>query len=260
MKKPRGLRISGNWKMNHSQAETRKFFETLSALKLQNGLRIEIYPPATSWKIATEMATKFHALRIGAQNLHFEKSGAFTGELSALMAQECGVSLSLVGHSERRTYFGETSSICAKKIAFLLSQKFEVLYCIGETLDEREKNKTALVLKHQIEDGLLDGFSEALEKGQLALAYEPVWAIGTGKTATTEQAEEAHKNVRQLLWDRFGMEAASRTQILYGGSVKPDNLEALLKCANIDGALIGGASLDASSFLKIIQTSAQILA
>lgn len=265
--KTRGILIAGNWKMNHTLRETEAFFSDFRA-KLAGELKPEwrealdqgkveacVIPPALSMVRAQELAREAGVpLSVGAQNIHWELKGAFTGELSAPMLREISISRALVGHSERRQYFGETDETVRRRSECALSQDFEVILCIGETRAEREAGKTQEVLKRQIAGAMPEpekGVAAHLN-GRVILAYEPVWAIGTGLTATPQQAEEAHEFIRQLLEERFGASAAQSTAILYGGSVTPENIDSLLACPNVDGALVGGASLKAESFLKLL--------
>jgi triosephosphate isomerase len=256
MSKPRGVLIAGNWKMNHGQAETEAFFASLGALPKAKGLDVALFPPATSLGLAVARA-KLSGVHIGAQNLHWERSGAFTGELSAAHLLEIGVRYALVAHSERRQYFGETDESARRRVEGAILNGMRPILCVGETRAEREAGQTASVLLRQLKGALPDSSARAYLDGRLVIAYEPVWAIGTGLTAKPEQAEEAHQIIRKDLWDRFGLEAAGKTQILYGGSVTPANVEALLSCANIDGALVGGASLKADSFRALVTAGAK---
>jgi triosephosphate isomerase len=271
--KPRGVLIAGNWKMNHGISATRGFFAELSKTKLsqaassalKNGSRRSwACPPMTSLQEGLAAAkTAGFPFEIGAQNVHWEKSGAFTGEISGPMLTEIGISRALTGHSERRQYFGETDETVKKRSLSLLEQGFQVVLCVGETRKEREANQTFEVLNRQLTVGLdvtegkLTKFLLEPNGGRLIIAYEPVWAIGTGLTATPEQAEEAHRMIRKFLWDRFGIEASGRTPILYGGSVTPENVNALLAGANIDGALVGGASLKPAGFVSLLEAGAK---
>lgn len=264
MKKPRGILLAGNWKMNKSPRETAAFLKDVSDGARKNlplelihrPVRFVCFPPSVSLSEAQSHSGELALpIEFGAQNAHFEKSGAFTGEISGPMLQEMGVRWVLVGHSERRALFGETSESAGKRCLSLLQQGFNVMLCVGETRAEREGGKTAVVLHAQLQHGLPaspSGIEEFLD-GRLVIAYEPVWAIGTGLTATPEQAEETHQVIRKWLWDRFGMEASARTPILYGGSVTPDTIQALLSCANIDGALVGGASIKVDSYLALVR-------
>ncbi len=268
-KKPRGVLIAGNWKMNHGVAETEGFFsEFIKATSNLNKsdsseLGVCVIPPLLRLEQASGLAKKSpFPIAVAAQNVHWEKKGAFTGEISGPMLKELGVDWALVGHSERRQFFGETDETARKRTESLLEQGFRVILCIGESRAEREANKTTEILTRQLLGALPaagQGAAGFLD-GRLVLAYEPVWAIGTGLTASPEQAEEAHQVIRKLLWDRFGLEAAARTQILYGGSATPENADALLSCANVDGLLVGGASLKAESFAKLVAAGAKVIA
>jgi triosephosphate isomerase len=270
MSKPRGILIAGNWKMNHTMAETRAFFaalgdaviaaETKAALK-RGSLGAIVFPPMLSVAEAHDAASQApFTIEVGAQNVHWEKKGAFTGEVSGPMLAELGCRWALVGHSERRQYSGETDETVRKRAESLLEQGFQVMMCVGETRAEREAGKTAAVLTRQIEGALhATGFrgagaqgAAAYLDGRLVLAYEPVWAIGTGLTATPAQAQEAHALLRGLLRERFGEAAASDTPILYGGSVTPENVDQLLACPDVDGALVGGASLKPEGYLALL--------
>lgn len=273
--KSRGVLIAGNWKMNHGLQETSGFFAELRQLAeaglkpadrrlLEQGtLLVSVIPPMTSLERAVAEAGKAgFPVQVAAQNVHWEKSGAFTGEISGPMARELGIGWALVGHSERRQFFGETDETARKRSESLLSQGFRVILCVGETRAEREAGKTADVLKRQLSGALPEpgkGAAAFLD-GRLVLAYEPVWAIGTGLTATPQQAEEAHQLIRKELWDRFGLEASGRTQLLYGGSVNKENADQLLACPNVDGLLVGGASLKPDGFLALVQAGARSLA
>lgn len=260
--------------MNHGPRDTEAFFRAVgegaakaldsSAMALLSGgsLSAQVIPPAVSLTRALELAGRApFAISVGSQNTHWEKKGAFTGEVSGPMLAELGIKWSLTGHSERRQFFGETDETVRKRTESLLEQGIRVIACIGETRAEREAGRTLEILTRQM-NGIFPepgrGAAAALD-GRLVIAYEPVWAIGTGLTATPEQAEDAQKAVRKLLWDRFGMDAAARTSILYGGSVTPENVDALLACPNVDGALVGGASLKPESFLALLAGGARAL-
>jgi triosephosphate isomerase len=187
---------------------------------------------------------------VAAQNLHWEREGAFTGEVSAAMIRDAGAGWVIIGHSERRTLFGETDDTVNRKVRAAIVATLTPIICIGETLLEREANRTLEVLDRQIKAGL-DGVTGS-ELAALVIAYEPVWAIGTGRTATPAQAQQAHEHIRARLSQWFGQDAASRCRVLYGGSVKPDNIAVLMAQPDVDGALVGGASLDADSFTRIV--------
>lgn len=268
----RGILIAGNWKMNHGPAATVKFFSELKerSLSVLTGdaldlfrsgkLRACIIPPYMSLFRALELSKGMpFPLEVAAQNAHWEKSGAYTGEISGPILAEMGFSWVLIGHSERRQYFGETDDTVRKRTESLLAQNFKVIACIGETRAERESGKTEEILHRQLRGLFPDskaGASTYLD-GRLVIAYEPVWAIGTGLTATPAQAEEAHVIVRRFLTDKVGAGAAEKTQILYGGSVTPENIDSLLLCKNVDGALVGGASLKPESYLALLLAGAK---
>lgn len=262
LNKTRGIWIAGNWKMNHGVQEAEAFWtqlaSALSGFKPGSGVRGMIFPPFLSLERSVAAVRKLgFAIELGAQNAHGAPKGAFTGEVSAAMLKEAQIGWCLVGHSERRQFFGETPQSAADRARGLLDQGVRVVFCIGETRAEREAGRTLEVLKRQMAP-----LFEAVPRdwdGRLVIAYEPVWAIGTGLTATPEQAEEAHQGLRRLIWDALGMEASGRTPLLYGGSVTPENVTELLAKANIDGALIGGASLKAESFAKLLRAGAAAL-
>ena len=242
--------IAGNWKMFKTQAETRASIEKLRPLVANSQhCDIVVAPPFTALAAAVE-AARGSAISIAAQNGHWEKEGAFTGEVSMPMLVETGCTGVIIGHSERRHIFHETNETVAEKVRAALDFNLRPIVCVGETLAEREGNLTHAVLETQFEGAFAaltgDDFSRIL------LAYEPVWAIGTGRTATPEIASEAHRYLRELAQKRFSTERASALRILYGGSVKPDNIRGLMAQVEIDGALVGGASLDAQSFASIV--------
>jgi triosephosphate isomerase len=243
--------IVGNFKMFKTVAETVSYVTDLRALvKDVRGVDIAIAPPFTALAAAVNAAAN-SAIGVSAQNLHWEREGAFTGEISAAMIRECGARYAIVGHSERRTLFGETDESVNKKMHAALTAGLVPIVCIGETLEQRDRNETMAVLDRQIKDGLDRLTGEQLSG--MVLAYEPVWAIGTGRNATPAQAGEAHFHIRQRLKQWFGLEASERCRVLYGGSVKPDNIAKLIAEPDVDGALVGGASLDPKSFFAIIQ-------
>jgi triosephosphate isomerase len=270
--RPKGKRavfIAGNWKMNHGPqaaadfmlackgAWEAKFSPGTRQALAQNELQLILFTPDVSLRAARETAQPL-PLRVGAQNVHWEKSGAFTGEISAPMCQELGIACALTGHSERRQYFGETNETVKKRTQALIAAGFTVFLCIGETLAEREAGQTLDVLKTQLSAVFPEGtssLSEALESStsRLVIAYEPVWAIGTGKTATPEQAQEAHAQIRAFLANRVGAKASEQATLVYGGSVTPANLKGLLEQKDIDGALVGGASVKPESWLELVE-------
>lgn len=246
--------IAGNWKMNNDLNESKDLINKLLAgLKNTNvNCEVVICPPFTSLFEASSLV-KGSAIKLGAQNLHQEENGAFTGEVSAKMLLGSVCEFVIIGHSERRNIFMESDELLNKKIRQAIKNNLKPIFCVGELLEEREKNITNKVIESQLLNGL-DGFSVE-ELKNLIIAYEPVWAIGTGKTATPQQAEEVHLFIRNLIEKRFSKEFADNLRILYGGSVKPDNSRDLLSQKNIDGALVGGACLNADSFLSIIKTA-----
>ena len=242
--------IAGNWKMFKTVADTVRYVkEFRSLVKDIDDVEIVLAPPFPALHAAAEAARNSN-IAIAAQDLHWEREGAFTGEVSALMIRETGAELVIIGHSERRTLFGETDATVNRKTASAFAAGLTPIVCIGETLDERERNETFAILDRQITQGL-DGVT-AEQMAQLVIAYEPVWAIGTGRNATPAQAGEAHAHIRQRLRQWFGAEAAELCHVIYGGSVKPDNIRNLIGQADVDGALVGGASLDVRSFFEIV--------
>ena len=253
--KPRGVLLAGNWKMNHLQKDTIAFLDALAPVLKSTpkaNAQMRLYIPALSLEIAAKK-TKSDSipLQVGCQNTHYEKSGAFTGEISVPMLKEVGIDQTLVGHSERRQYFGETNETVLKRTISALEQGLEVLLCIGETLDERNAGKMESTIQAQLDLLIQHETSRAAFGNKLHIAYEPVWAIGTGVTATPVQAAEAHAFIRQLLEKRIGPETANATRILYGGSVTPANFKELLACRDIDGGLVGGASLKIEGWTQL---------
>lgn len=242
--------IAGNWKMYKTRAETLAFFSVfLPLIESAKHCDVVVAPPFTAICAAVE-ATHSTKVAISGQDLHWQMEGAFTGEVSGKMLAESGCTYVIVGHSERRQYFGETDEWVQRKTKAALAANLTPIVCVGELLAEREANQTEAVLKRQFEGGL--GALTAEEFSRILVAYEPVWAIGTGRTATPEIAAEAHRFIRGLAAARFTPEQASALRILYGGSVKPDNIKGLMAQAEIDGALVGGASLDPRSFAAIV--------
>lgn len=242
--------IAGNWKMYKTVAETEQFFrEFLPLVANSTHCEIAVAPPFTAIAKAVEQA-RGTRVAISGQNVFWEKQGAFTGEVSAAMLAEAGCRFTIIGHSERRQYFGESNETVNKRIRAALAVGLEAIVCIGELLEEREAGRTEAVLEQQFEQGLA-GLTAA-EIARIIIAYEPVWAIGTGRTATPEIAQQAHRFIRSRAERHFGRETASRLRILYGGSVKPDNIKGLMAQPDIDGALVGGASLEAQSLSAIV--------
>lgn len=245
--------IAGNWKMFKTVGETVAFVTALRDLvKPVSGVDIVVAPPFTAVHAAAG-AARGSNIGVAAQNLYWEKEGAFTGEVSPGMVKEAGAAYAIVGHSERRRLFGESDAIVNRKTMAAIGAGLTPIVCVGETLEERERGEMLAVLDRQIKDGL-DQLSAA-QVGALVVAYEPVWAIGTGRTASAAQAEEAHAHIRKRLRQWFGGDAADACRILYGGSVKPDNIKELIAEADVDGALVGGASLDVRSFADIVTRS-----
>ena len=243
--------IAGNWKMNKTASEARAFFsEFIKLIKDVKDIEIIIAPPFTALSAANE-AAKDTILKISAQDMFWEEKGAFTGEISPIMIKDAGCSLCIIGHSERRQYFGETDEAVNKKIKTALKFGLVPIFCIGENLKEREANKTMKVIETQLQGGLT-GLSEN-DMDKIILAYEPVWAIGTGKTATPAQAQEVHKFIRDYIRKKAGDKIADGMRILYGGSVTPENINGLMAEEDIDGALVGGASLKPDSFAGIVR-------
>lgn len=242
--------IAGNWKMNKTCTETREFFEKL--LPLVKGLdrNVIVGVPFTSLQVATEM-TKGSIVKIAAQNMNPAESGAYTGEVSPLMLNDLNVEYVILGHSERRTYYNESDEFINEKIKSALEHNISPILCIGENLEQREKGITTEVVREQLIKDLKDLTKEEMVK--VIIAYEPIWAIGTGKTATPSMAQEVHGFIRNLLEDLYSKEVAEEVTIQYGGSMKPTNVVELLAEKDIDGGLIGGASLDPESFIKLIE-------
>ncbi|HEV3057192.1 MAG TPA: triose-phosphate isomerase [Vicinamibacterales bacterium] len=248
--------VAGNWKMFKTVSETVSFVNALrSALDAGgSGVEVVIAPPFTAVHAAAE-AARGSRIGIAAQDLYWEKEGAFTGEVSPGMIKEAGATYAIVGHSERRRLFHETDATVNKKTSAAIAIGLTPIVCIGETLEERERNETLAVLDRQMKDGL-DGLTAA-QLAALILAYEPVWAIGTGRNATAAQAGQAHAHVRTRLRQWFGADAAGACRVVYGGSVKPDNIAELIAEPDVDGALVGGASLDVKGFAAIVARSRQ---
>jgi triosephosphate isomerase len=245
--------IAGNWKMFKTVRETVAYVAELrTELRDIRDIELVVAPPFTALHAAAEAARDSN-VGVSAQNIHWEREGAFTGEISAGMIRETGARYVIIGHSERRTLFGETNLTVNKKVAAALGEQLTPIVCIGETLQQRDANQTHAVLDEQLRDGL-DGFTADQLSG-MVVAYEPVWAIGTGRNATPEQAQDAHAHIRSRLRQWFGVEMAERCRILYGGSVKPDNAQSLMAQPDVDGALVGGASLKTGSFTDIVRAA-----
>jgi triosephosphate isomerase (TIM) len=245
--------IAGNWKMYKTVAEAVVFVKELrSAVKDVTGVEVVLAPPFTAVHAVAE-AARNTPIGVAAQDLYWEPGGAFTGEVSAPMIKEAGAEYVIIGHSERRQLFGETDQTVNKKVMAAIAATLTPIVCIGETLEQRERSETLDVLDRQIQGGLerITGS----ELAELVIAYEPVWAIGTGRVATSAQAGEAHTHIRKRLRQWFGGDAADQCHVIYGGSVKPDNIADLIAQTDVDGALVGGASLEVKSFTDIVARS-----
>jgi triosephosphate isomerase len=242
--------IAGNWKMYTDPASAGKLAVDLkTALGSTGWCDLAVFPPFTSLSAVVE-TLQGSRIAVGGQNIYWEKEGAYTGEISPVMLQKAGCRMVLIGHSERRTYFGEKDSSVLRKTSIALETGLQPMVCVGETLEQRESGITQSVVEKQIRDGL--GVIQDLSR--VTLAYEPVWAIGTGRNATPQQAQDVHKFIRSLIGDSWDADIAGSIRILYGGSVKPDNSRSLWEMEDIDGFLVGGASLKADSFAAIAQS------
>jgi len=247
----REIIIAGNWKMHKTSKEANDFIEILTPLVEKTSTGIMLAVPFTAIANASHIAKGTNII-VGAQNINDHDKGAFTGEISSIMLKEAGAEFVIVGHSERRHIFKEDDDLINKKVKRAILDDITPILCVGETEKERDEKNNEKVVKRQIEMGL-DGVSvEDIEK--VIIAYEPVWAIGTGKTATPEIAEMAHLFIRDCIKNIFGKRVSDKILILYGGSVKPENTKSLISCENIDGALVGGAALDPQSFAKIVKS------
>jgi triosephosphate isomerase len=242
--------IAGNWKMNKTAAEASALLKDIRiGVGKRNDVEVVVCPPFTALE-SSAVALEGSMVKLGAQNMHHEANGAFTGEISAPMLRSLFVTHVILGHSERRTLFGDTDKFVNQKVLSAIKNQLKPILCVGETLAERDAGTTLTVVKTQLEGGL-EGVNKDTAS-TLVIAYEPVWAIGTGKVATTEQAQEVHAFIRGLLGKLFGDQTAQKIRILYGGSMKPANAGELLAQADIDGGLVGGASLEARSFLDLV--------
>ena len=244
--------IAGNWKMNKNRAEAKALITELLPLVKDADCEVVLCTPYTNLETALAL-TEGTNVKVGAENCHWAESGAFTGEISAPMLKELGVQYVIIGHSERRQYFGETDAIVNRKTKAALASSLHPIVCVGETLQEREAGRVEDVISTQVK-GSLAGLS-AKEMLDSVIAYEPVWAIGTGKTATSAQAQEVHALIRKVLTGMFDAAVAQGVRIQYGGSVKPANAKELFSMPDIDGGLIGGAALDAKSFIDIVRAA-----
>ena len=264
--------VAGNWKMNLTPTETEEYVRAFlpqvadrflsrpvtelakseRSERRRSNVKIILIPPFTSLDRAGRLLTGRPSIALGAQNLHFESNGAFTGEISTSMLLDCGCQYVLAGHSERRHVFGESDALVASKLRAALTAGLAPILCVGETLDERRRGATLDVLVRQLSSALTGPEARDVDLGPVVVAYEPVWAIGTGETASSEQAEETIGEIRGWIESSIGSESAESTAILYGGSVKPANTAELLTQPNIDGVLVGGASLKPDSFASIV--------
>jgi triosephosphate isomerase (TIM) len=250
--KNRKYLMAANWKMNLSLDDARALIIAIKRTETDfNTVDVLIAPPFTALALAYELLAETDIF-IAGQNMHWETGGAFTGEISPLMLKEAGCTHVILGHSERRSLFYESSAAVNKKAIAAINAKLTPIVCIGESLSEREDGKTFDIIKTQLNESLEDFRAHERIHEELILAYEPVWAIGTGKTATPAQAQEVHSFIRNWVTENIGSDMAQDIRILYGGSVKPDNIKELMEQTDIDGALIGGASLKADSFISII--------
>lgn len=248
--------IAANWKMNIGPSEASAFLKNFLPMidSVKGACDIVIVPPFISIPTVSTVLNGSTAVSLGAQTVSEHNNGAYTGEISTVMLKELFVGYVVLGHSERRQYFGETDTIINTKLKKALADNLKPIFCIGETLEERDGNKLEEVLERQVSVGM-DGLTPE-QAASLVIAYEPVWAIGTGRTASSQQAQDAHAFVRSLVAKKFGQNVADKIRIQYGGSVKPENTAELIAQPDIDGALVGGSSLDPSSFSKIVLASA----
>jgi triosephosphate isomerase len=247
--------IAGNWKMNKTLSEATAFISSIIPLiETDAHCDIIVAPSFICLDRLNQLINKTN-VSLAAQTISAETEGAFTGEISISMIKSCGCDYVLLGHSEQRLYHNETNANCHRKCSLAFENKITPIYCIGETLNERESNQTLAVIETQLNEGLL---SLPLNEHDIIIAYEPVWAIGTGKVATPEQAQEVHAFIRETLSKHLGNAIAQKTRIIYGGSVNPGNIESLLKQPDIDGSLVGGACLKADSFVELIKKTSAI--
>ena len=247
--------VAGNWKMNLTFTEADELLDDLMSelekVELPRDTQVIVCPPFPYLEMASDYANDSYFM-VGAQNVSDQEKGAYTGEVSAAMLESCEIDYCIVGHSERRAYYGETNALVAAKVNQLLAHGLKPIVCVGEVLEEREAGRQLDVVKKQVEEGLFHLSAEQMQ--QVVIAYEPVWAIGTGKTATPDQAQEIHAHIRSLLAAKYGQAVADEVSILYGGSCKPSNAKELFAKPDIDGGLIGGASLKAEDFMGIVRS------
>jgi triosephosphate isomerase (TIM) len=245
--------VAGNWKMNKSPLEAQTLASEvaqMAALEAPADVHIVVCPPFLSIPLVGKLLNE--KVQLGAQNCHPKDSGAYTGEVSVPMLKEAGVGYVILGHSERREYFGESNALIKEKVDQVLAKGLTPLFCCGETLEQRNQNIHIGFIQAQISESLFHLDAETIKK--VVIAYEPIWAIGTGVTASTEQAQEMHATIRLYLASKYGAAVAAEISILYGGSCKPDNAKELFACADVDGGLIGGASLKARDFIDIVKS------
>ncbi len=243
--------VAGNWKMNMTQDQSINLISELNQIT-SNDVEIKITPSFTNLSKAILMLEN-SKIEVIAQNVHFEERGAFTGEISVEMLKSIGVSNIIIGHSERRKYFNETDIILSKKVKVAIDNSMKIIFCVGEELSEREKGNHFDLIKSQIINGLFELSTDKIKS--IIVAYEPVWAIGTGKTAENHQIQQMHQFIRKLFKDNYGNDISNKLRILYGGSVKPNNANEIFSLADVDGGLIGGASLNFSDFKAIVQAA-----
>ncbi|MCH8829414.1 MAG: triose-phosphate isomerase [Planctomycetes bacterium] len=248
--------VAGNWKMNTIGESARALARAIAAHGSEEGVDVLVAPPFP-YLAAVSACLSSSGVLLAAQNMSQEPCGAFTGEIAVEMLRDVGCDYVILGHSERRHIMGETDDLISRKVRAALAAGLKVIFCVGEQLSEREAGQMEAVLDRQIQRGLETVDDSAI--GNLVIAYEPVWAIGTGVTASPEQAESAHSHLRNRLSERYNSQVAEQTRLLYGGSVKPDNAFELLSQPNVDGALVGGASLNAEAFLAIIDAAARVV-
>jgi len=241
--------VAGNWKMNMNFSETKDLINELSAQSQTSDAKVMIAPTYTNLPSSVDLLEN-SSIEVVAQNMHFAENGAYTGEISASMLKSIGISTVILGHSERRAYFNETDTDLAKKVSQALANDMNVVFCFGEELEDRKSSQEEAVVESQLKNALFH--LEADDFKHIVLAYEPVWAIGTGETASPEQAQDMHAFIRKTIASKYGAEVADSVSILYGGSVKPGNAEEIFSKPDVDGGLIGGASLKAEDFFSIV--------
>ncbi|MDR6225658.1 triose-phosphate isomerase [Desmospora profundinema] len=246
--------IAGNWKMHKTISESLDYLEAFRTVGEKNGVETVLCGPFLTLPALVE-GTENSSIGIGAQNMHWEEQGAFTGEVSPSMLRDLGVPYVIVGHSERRTLFGETDESVRNKVRAALAHDLVPILCVGETIEEREDGRTQEIVRKQTVEAVQELSSK--EMARVIVAYEPVWAIGTGRSATAEDAQDVVAFIRRILADQFDQQVANQVRILYGGSVKPANIDELLQMDDIDGALVGGASLDPESFGQLVDAAAR---